>query len=83
MTDEELIAAAIRAACPDPDVDCLDDQATCFEHHPIHEVGRVRGVIETVEADVEPLATLVVAALAAAGRLGPGSTSPIESGGVE
>ena len=76
MTDEQIIAAAIRDACPDPDDDCLPDEEACFEKHPVHGCGTTNGVIDEVYADVDKLAALIVAALNVAGRLGPGSTSP-------
>ena len=69
-TDVELVAAAIRAGCCQPEADCPDG-------HAVHWSAASDGVIEEVLADVDALAGLVVAALENAGRLaGPGSSSP-------
>ena len=69
MTDAELLKEAIRAACPDPDFDCLSDEEECFIHHPIHEAGRSGGVIVSVYADIDGLVEVMLKTLVDANRL--------------
>lgn len=54
-----LIAQALRdAACTG---DCGLDEDECFDQHGIHEFSRVHGVTESVYADIEALAAVIVA----------------------
>lgn len=59
---EKAIATEIRAACPS-DEQCIAAGKTCSYVHPIHEVARIFGVTEMVEADVDALAALVMRVL--------------------
>jgi hypothetical protein len=54
------IAAAIRAACADPDDgQCVEDEDECFRNRPVHLAQETAGVIEMVYADVDGLADIV------------------------
>lgn len=68
-SNEDIVKRAVRDACPDPDNDCLSDEEECFNKHPIHEGGSTDGVIDSIYADVDGLAFLIVKALADSGRL--------------
>lgn len=68
--DVELLARAIREACPTDD-QCVADEEECFRAHPVHEAVSRDGVIESVYADIDGLVRTILAALSSSGRLLP------------
>lgn len=58
----DILATAIRSACPDPD-DCDADEDECFQHHPIHAVVTTGHVVTRIEADLDGLVDLIIATL--------------------